>query len=326
MSFIEKILFWDYHFGDPLGGNTINIWCRSQRSEPARRRLRQRPASAWLHQAEDSGAGSPGSEAVWHLQDTPGLQWLRLQDTRKVRHGFISQQIISRIIQILWDRINQAPSHWGVQASGGHARRGGEDIGVQARVSQHLRLGDQGQAPFGGGLQCWQCAKCEYLLISLFLITSPPTALFPETESHKDAFFHLTKSSWAVTDLWNWVCPQLYTSSPPDGQLDDIHSFRFLQSTEFCVTWPPPRSRAATTRSPLTASTTSCGCSTGRRPAGPGTGPHPLPVTSGWARGRPLTLHWHTPSRQTGRYWRTRNQVRPPSKPARLHSSSQSKA
>ena len=207
----REILFWDYHFGDPLGGNTINIWCRSQRSEPARRRLRQRPASAWLHQAEDSGAGSPGSEAVWHLQDTPGLQWLRLQDTRKVRQRIVSQQIISRIIQILWDRINQAPSHRGVQASGGHARRGGEDIGVQARVSQHLRLGDQGQAPFRGGLQCWQCAKCEYLLISLFLITSPPTALFPETESHRDAFFHLTKSSWAVTDLWNWVCPQLYT-------------------------------------------------------------------------------------------------------------------
>ena len=50
------------------------------------------------------------------------------------------------MFQILRDRINQTESNRGVQTPCGHAWSGGEDIGVQAGVSQHLRLGDQGPA------------------------------------------------------------------------------------------------------------------------------------------------------------------------------------
>ena len=57
---------------------------RPQRGEPAGRGVRERAAAARLHTTEDRGAGALRRQALRHLQDPPGLQRLRLQDTRQV--------------------------------------------------------------------------------------------------------------------------------------------------------------------------------------------------------------------------------------------------
>lgn len=57
---------------------------------------------------------------------------------------FYGQFLTVTLSQVLRDRVHQAPSYRGLQAPGGDSRGGEQDRAVQAGVSLHLRLGDQG--------------------------------------------------------------------------------------------------------------------------------------------------------------------------------------
>ena len=74
-----------------MNHHTNERLARPQRGEPAGRGVRERAAAARLHAPEDRGAGALRRQALRHLQDPPGLQRLRLQDTRQVRRPVISR-------------------------------------------------------------------------------------------------------------------------------------------------------------------------------------------------------------------------------------------
>lgn len=71
--------------------------------------------------------------------------------------------------QVLRDRHHQAPRHRRFEAPRGHPGRRGQDKRVQEGVSEHLRLGDQGQAAVGRMLHERQRAKREYNFLTFAL-------------------------------------------------------------------------------------------------------------------------------------------------------------
>lgn len=65
-------------------------------------------------------------------------------------------------LQVLRNRFDQAACHWRLQAAGGHQWRGEQDRRLQARVSVHLRVGDQGPVAVRRGVQQRQHTEREY--------------------------------------------------------------------------------------------------------------------------------------------------------------------
>ncbi len=63
--------------------------------------------------------------------------------------------------QILRDWQLQSWCDWRQQAEGGDPSRGGRHLEVQERQPNHVRVGDQGQAPGWGHLQPGQRAQCQ---------------------------------------------------------------------------------------------------------------------------------------------------------------------
>lgn len=85
-------------------------------------------------------------------------QLLQLYNCGKV-HNFQQKYLIAKYFiwcpsQILWDRKHKTGCDRWLEAKGGYPESGGQDSRVQAAESNHVRLGDQRQAPGWGSV--WQ--------------------------------------------------------------------------------------------------------------------------------------------------------------------------
>ncbi len=97
-----------------------------------------------------------------------------------------SSHFLSSFTQVLRDGDHQAPGHRGLQTPSSHSQRGSAHLRVQARVSIHLCLGDQGQAAVGRGVQQRQCAQRKTMLsykILLFVLAAVPVHVMRGTEA-----------------------------------------------------------------------------------------------------------------------------------------------
>ena len=81
------------------------VWNRSRRSQPARRRLRQRTAIARCRPPADRRTGPQRRPALRHLPTAPSLPRMRLQDTIQVNN----EQFLFFIYDVLF-YINIGPS------------------------------------------------------------------------------------------------------------------------------------------------------------------------------------------------------------------------
>lgn len=59
--------------------------CRTQWNQSIRGRLCKWATPTRQHEAEDSGIGTFGCEAVWYLKNFASFQWLRLQNIGQVK-------------------------------------------------------------------------------------------------------------------------------------------------------------------------------------------------------------------------------------------------